>query len=727
MASTSDCECTHAGYCARHRIEKTAGLVDQCRSNPRYRALWDRRIGMADDQIACRHLGLPVAKIDAKKIGCGCPEDTPIFACNHPDETLAIRRPRGWLGVEEDKISVAANMLIWPESDAAIPDRVSVRSCVGCPWRTNPRPIDEISFVSPWAVAITTAARRVARLAETLSSLLKAGWSPDEVTIFAEPDADVPDGWPCVRATTHLGGWRNWERALLQTLRDKPTANTIFMLQDDVVLSPNLKDMMAQVHLPANAGMFSPYTPTPYKPIDDSNVGPFRVYPNKFRGLSHFGMIGACSIMFPRSVAEQLATHEFVRQYSDNRWIDGVIGHVLHQMARTTYFHWPSLAQHVGDTSTLHGSATATAHRSAESFQGNVEAWQFLRHKPRRDPRIGVIGWLTASGLGRLNWMAANNLPVTRWLAPRHERFPYIAAHPDVDTWYCSSTSNIPKLRDFLAGLDLVLCFELPYYHELATIARRLNVRTAAVMMHECAPPACRGWPQTFDLLIHPNETCRDILSPALPRHNHRFIRWPIDTHEIPFRNRTTANVFFFGQGTGGGSDRKGGHVVLEAAKLTPNIPWLVRSQIVDRRMRIFEVEYHFSDNVEVRGQAQNPAELYVDGDVAVQPSRYEGMGLQLLEAMAAGMPLVTTDAGPMREYQPYRLIRATPRQTRVLRPTTAFDPDPAHLAEIVQELHGTDIAQASIEARDWVERNASWNSQGDAIRATLADVCFPR
>ena len=272
----------------------------------------------------------------------------------------------------------------------------------------------------------------------------------------------------------------------------------------------------------------------------------------------------------------------------------------------------------------------------------------------------------------------------------------------------------------------MVLCFELPYYPNVAELGKRLNVKTVCVMMHECAPAGCKGWPQQFDLLIHPNETCRTILSPALPRHNHRMLRWPIDTDEIPFRQRDRADLFFFGQGTGGGADRKGGFIVLQAAQATPNVPWLVRSQIVDRRMRIFEVEYHYPPNVRVEGQVDDPADLYVEGDVAVQVSRYEGMGLQLLEAKASGMPLITTDAGPMNEYDPFAVIRATPRRTTVLRPTTAYDADPAHLAETVASLHGRDIAAASIRSREWVDANASWKTQGDVIRQAFTDLCFP-
>jgi len=723
---SGECECNGPGYCARHRMDKTEGLYAQCRTSVRYRALWDRRVGMTDDLMACDVLGERVGEIDKDKVGCGCPAGTPLYRCGADGEDLAIRRPAGWIGVEDPVVKLPAEFVHW---DAARPDgSVSVRSCVACPKRVPPRPHDFVRLSGPWAVAVTTAPRKVPRLPETLASLQAAGWGPESVTVFGEPGSEVPTGWPASLSPVNLGGWKNFERALCQTLRDRPDAATVFMVQDDVSVSPDLRAMLETLELPTDCGMFSPYCPSTYRPaLESQGTGPFRVFPGPFQGIKWFGMIGACTLAFPREVAEQLATHQFVREYAGHRWIDGVVGHTVHAIGRTTYFHWPSLALHTGDASTLHPGASATRHRQADSFEAGVSANQFLPNKPRADPKIGVIGWATASGLGRLNWMAATNLSVRRWLAPRHQRFPFVAPHPDCDMWYCQSTSNLSKLREFMRGLDMILCFELPYFPQVAEIAKRMNVRTVAVMMHECAPAGCRGWPQEFDLLIHPNIACRDILSPALPRKNHRMIRWPIDTEEIPFRQRDRADLFFFGQGTGGGSDRKGGNIVRQAAELTPNVPWLVRSQIVDRRMRIFEVEYQYPANVRVEGQVDDPADIYREGDVAVQVSRYEGMGLQLLEAKASGMPLVTTDAAPMNEYDPFAVIRATPRRTNVLRPTTAFDADPAHLAAVVAEIHGQDIAGASIRAREWVEANASWRSQGDVIRGAFVDLCFPR
>jgi glycosyltransferase involved in cell wall biosynthesis len=46
--------------------------------------------------------------------------------------------------------------------------------------------------------------------------------------------------------------------------------------------------------------------------------------------------------------------------------------------------------------------------------------------------------------------------------------------------------------------------------------------------------------------------------------------------------------------------------------------------------------------------------------DVAIQPSKMEGIGFMILEAVCAGLPVITTDYPPMNEYvrQPEMKVR---------------------------------------------------------------------
>ena len=56
--------------------------------------------------------------------------------------------------------------------------------------------------------------------------------------------------------------------------------------------------------------------------------------------------------------------------------------------------------------------------------------------------------------------------------------------------------------------------------------------------------------------------------------------------------------------------------------------------------------------------------DLYREADVLAHPSRYEGFGLQVLEAMAIGLPVVCTDAGALPEVTGNAAIRTKPDDT---------------------------------------------------------------
>jgi glycosyltransferase involved in cell wall biosynthesis len=157
---------------------------------------------------------------------------------------------------------------------------------------------------------------------------------------------------------------------------------------------------------------------------------------------------------------------------------------------------------------------------------------------------------------------------------------------------------------------------------------------------------------------------------------------------------------------------------VAAAAKLVPNIPIVVRTQRPVER----DGMPRFPPNVEVLHDAHNNEHLYDRGDVAIQPSRWEGLGLQLLECQAAGLPLITTDAAPMNEYEPLVRLPAPTRQVRLFGPRwiDAHEVAPADLAAAIQSLHGRDIRRESHAARAFIERRHCWSAAGPVLKRLL-------
>lgn len=154
-----------------------------------------------------------------------------------------------------------------------------------------------------------------------------------------------------------------------------------------------------------------------------------------------------------------------------------------------------------------------------------------------------------------------------------------------------------------------------------------------------------------------------------------------------------------------------------------------------------YESQYGFSSpNVVVVENELTRAELsalYGRADVFVLPTRGEGDGLPLREALACGVPVVTTDAAPMNESVSRAcgfLIDATPREglptlfgrSRPYYHRRRFsEPSAEHLGEILKRLR-CDIAKlASMESicRSHVLKDRSWESTGAVMSKRIHDV----
>jgi glycosyltransferase involved in cell wall biosynthesis len=236
-------------------------------------------------------------------------------------------------------------------------------------------------------------------------------------------------------------------------------------------------------------------------------------------------------------------------------------------------------------------------------------------------------------------------------------------------------------------------------------------------------------WLMLVDLILCPTRICRDVAIRLRERlgldYEVELLPWPVDLDAFPFHPRKICERFLFINGNGGSRERwsnrprwdgrKGVKAISEAARLAPGVPIIVRSQ-TDRLPP-------FPANVDVRiGEVDNPADLYLEGDVCIQPSRWEGFGLPLLECQASGLPLITTDAPPMNEHRP---LRAVPGLSSFVplagcRPIRSIEVEPAALARVLVEVHGSNIAEASFEARRFIETEHSWKVRADPLLQTL-------
>ncbi|MGI8631754.1 MAG: glycosyltransferase [Solirubrobacterales bacterium] len=148
--------------------------------------------------------------------------------------------------------------------------------------------------------------------------------------------------------------------------------------------------------------------------------------------------------------------------------------------------------------------------------------------------------------------------------------------------------------------------------------------------------------------------------------------------------------------------------------EIKPTLPLLVYTQ---KRLRKWE---GFDG---IRTEVADSKELYSEGDVLIVPHRVDGIGLGVLEGLASGMPVVTTEGSMWQEYPAIRRIEAT-RSERVLgRSVDWYEPDPAHLAAICEQLIGLEIETESTAARAWAE-DRDWDRLGPVLLSGIQSVC---
>jgi hypothetical protein len=344
-------------------------------------------------------------------------------------------------------------------------------------------------------------------------------------------------------------------------------------------------------------------------------------------------------------------------------------------------------------------------------------------------PRIGLVGAATGFGLGHQNFDIALKLGIDRWLI-RGTTSKNSAAPPCRIDAVGRDLSPI-EMEAWLSDLDAMLFVERPVFPGITRIARQMGVSVACVPNWEWLHPGL-DWLNDVDVMLCPTHYTTTMMLDWKQRFEFQWeavhISWPIDLRRFEFRARTNCRRFVYINGSGGATAvitdgsgarlrRKGLDVLLAAARSIPEIPIVVYASPSDVNS--------LPVNVELRDLPEDNRSLYRDGDVCIQPSHWEGLGLPLLECQAAGMPLITTDAPPMHEHRPLAVIPAeliTANLTADLCiPAARIEPE--NLAAVLKSVYNRPIASQSRQARQFIEREHGWEKAGPKIREHIRNA----
>ena len=351
--------------------------------------------------------------------------------------------------------------------------------------------------------------------------------------------------------------------------------------------------------------------------------------------------------------------------------------------------------------------------------------------KPRNignNIRIGLVGRYSGFGLNYQNRDIARHLGIDRWLSTTTGD-PIPTDLPCRIDVFSRPPSRI-ELAAWMDGLDVVVFVEKPLFSDLTTVARQLDIRIVCIPNWEWVHPGLE-WLRDVDLMLCPTryteQLCLDWKSQFRFYWEVDCQPWPVDTNRFQFRQRWFCRRFVYIHGSGGVRavdrngkttelHRKGFDVLISAARLVPNIAILAYVYEND-------VSKQRPSNLEVRPQPLDNSRLYSHGDVCIQPSHWEGLGLPLLECQAAGMPLVTTDAPPMNEHRPWKSIPVHREDVVHLSPDLCIPAariQPDQLAQLMKKIHGRFIGLASREARQFILREHSWETARPRILLRL-------
>lgn len=285
-----------------------------------------------------------------------------------------------------------------------------------------------------------------------------------------------------------------------------------------------------------------------------------------------------------------------------------------------------------------------------------------------------------------------------------------IEGHPPsgVDEIPLPPDMPVEGLRELLARVQGIIFFETysRWHPELLRVSSDLGVKSVCVPNWEWFNGKDPMW-HKCDYFACPTHYTEKVVR-GYGWRNAAYVTWPLDMQRFQARGvQGQARLFIHNAGLVDPDDRKGTRDTIRAFMRSKrkDIRLLVRMQkkvdlpAVDSRVEIFV------------GDIKNAEDLYSTGDVAVQPSKMEGIGFMVIEPCAVGMPVISTNYPPMNEFvqQPSMLVKPAWFKRKAF-PTTWIKhahlrvPSISDLCRKIEWCAGNDLTEISLQNRRLAE-----------------------
>lgn len=263
-----------------------------------------------------------------------------------------------------------------------------------------------------WAVVVTAAPLRGEHpLPHVLYSIEEAGWTPSEITVFAEPGVVVPERYHAIRNPRQLGCWENLLTAI-KTALDNTTAGQILCVEHDTVIAPGTLEWIKDHPWPKGAGVINLYRNKGHRQKTGKRQSEWQntnqicepangVYQ---RLKSPNWAWGSNAFIITREAAERLVKDMPKGGTPDNR-----IGKWSHAYGVPYYLVTQSRAQHLIHYGSSRGNRTTVKTHTAESYQWSYPGMSAIESKVDSSPAtpiekktVHIIRWIDGWVLERI-------------------------------------------------------------------------------------------------------------------------------------------------------------------------------------------------------------------------------------------------------------------------------------------------------------------------------------
>jgi len=269
---------------------------------------------------------------------------------------------------------------------------------------------------------------------------------------------------------------------------------------------------------------------------------------------------------------------------------------------------------------------------------------------------VGIISYNNNSGLGQMARALRGQKIVNSQMIIRHPiKDPKNILDIDIPHTYADLEPTKEQLYEYLniCNPDVVVIIETPFNFEFFQELHSLGKKVVLIpMIDSIGMEKFIPYQKYIDLVIHPTAIGYGFYQQKGWKGNFVYLPWPTDTAYFNPKHLDKPVIFLHNEGFGGAGFRKGTDKVLTAFKqlwcMYPSIDMHIRGQRAE--FEHSQIQRHLQNVSIANMDFDNNIDIYKGGKIYIAPSRREGLGLPIPEAMACGLPVITTDAPPMNE-----------------------------------------------------------------------------